>query len=129
MNQILSFDNHDYAGFSNGYYNSGKRKNKKIYMLVFILLIIGIFLIIIYIFYHQYSLHQKEQQSNSLIDTYHVASLYSPSSNYTAIQLSNTLSVIGLLEIPRINLSYPILSDSNEEALKVSVCRFSRPTA
>ena len=36
-------------------------------------------------------------------------------------------SVIGIIEIPKINISYPILSESNDELLKIAPCRISGP--
>lgn len=35
--------------------------------------------------------------------------------------------VIGIINIPKINIQYPILSDTNDEFLKISACRFFGP--
>lgn len=62
-----------------------------------------------------------------LKDKYNITTLYSSNEPYHAIQLSNEISIIGLIEIPSLNISYPILSNSSEDLLKISVCRFAGP--
>ena len=65
---------------------------------------------------------------NMLKDKYNITTLYSNNnSNKSAIRLSNDISIIGLIEIPSINISYPILENSSENLLKISVCRFYGP--
>lgn len=39
----------------------------------------------------------------------------------------SNFSVIGIVEIPKINISYPILSNINDELLKIAPCRFYGP--
>ena len=40
---------------------------------------------------------------------------------------NNSFSVIGLIEIEALNISYPILSNMNNELLKLAPCRFYGP--
>ena len=131
MNQILfSYSSNKNQDISqvNSFSRWKKEKKKKIiYLTIFLSLLIIIFGIIIYIICHQWILHKKEKEANELLNAYHVATIYSSPSHYSAVQLSNNLSIIGLIEIPKINISYPILSQSTEESLKISVCRFSGP--
>lgn len=131
MNQILFVNDSKLKNplFSQNDSKKFDKAKKKLYLIAFIILIIGIFSIIFYIFYHQYNIQLKEKKSDKLMDVYRLSSLYSPTADYSAIQLSNNLSIIGVIEIPHIHISYPILSDANKEALKVSVCRFSRSLA
>lgn len=124
MNQIIY--NKDF----NQNYNLDKKqlfKNKKtIYLLSFIILIIIILFISCYIIYNKYTIYKKSLSSSNALNAYNISTLYPSSNNYNAIQLSNNISIIGLIEIPRINATYPIFSDSTEDLLKISVCRFSR---
>ncbi len=132
MNQILFNFNND-SSSSDINWNTKKdsffKRKKTVYFSIFIFLIVTILIIFCYILYNKYNLYKKNKNSNDLINTYNISTLYSSSNYYTAIQLSNNLSIIGLIEIPEINISYPILSEVSEEALKTSVCRFSRPTS
>lgn len=102
-------------------------RNRKKYLFVFFFSIIISILIIFYLLSSYFSKLNQTKKAILLKDKYNVTSLYSSNNNYTAIKLSDDISIIGLLEIPTINISYPILSDSNENLLKISVCRFSGP--
>ena len=106
-----------------------RRNREYIGGFIFVLLMLVIVAIAVYFFYQQYLLYKNQRYSHQLREVYHVSSLYPVTSEYTAIPLSNQSAVIGLLEIPKLNLSYPILSESTEETLKISVCRFSRSHA
>lgn len=124
MNQILfSYDN------SNLYNKIINKRKKTFYLYIFLFLIFVAIFIFIYIIYHKYIIYQKNSNSSDILNAYNISTLYSNSNNYNAIELSNDISIIGLIEIPSINISYPILSKSNEELLKISVCRFARSNA
>lgn len=124
MNQILfSYDN------SNLYNKIINKKKKTFYLYIFLFLIFVAIFIFIYIIYHKYIIYQKNSNSSDILNAYNISTLYSNSNNYNAIELSNDICIIGLIEIPSINISYPILSKSNEELLKISVCRFARSNA
>ena len=61
-----------------------------------------------------------------------MTTLYSEDNNYETEKLNNSvdkssLFVIGMIKIDKINLNYPILSQSNKELLKMSLCRFAGP--
>ncbi len=128
MNQILF--TYDYPKKLNSHQENILFKNKKkIYLFIFIFLIINIFIILCYIIYNKYSIYQKNLETSKMMDTYRLSTLYTSDSNYESIKLSNNISIIGLIEIPKIKISYPILSESNEDLLKISVCRFSRSSA
>lgn len=124
MNQIIF--NYDY---NYNKVNKYIRNKKNIYFIIFIITTIVIVIIFFYIIYNKYKLMQEARLSENFKNAYIISTLYSNSqnsTNYNAIQLSNSISIIGLIEIPQINISYPILSQSNDELLKISVCRFSR---
>ena len=130
MNQIL---------FNYDYHYKKKLifcKKKKIYLYIFILTIIIIIVILAYIIYNKYKIQKENLISEKLKEAYQIATMYKNptsnlqnTSNYSAIQLSNKISIIGLIEIPKINISYPILAESDEDLLKISVCRSCRALA
>lgn len=125
MNQILFHDeNNNQFNVDEKYSFTKKRRN--LYFLIFIILIAIILIIFLYIIYNKYSIYQKNLETKKILNNYHLTALYSSNSDYDTIKLSNNISIIGLIEIPKLNISYPILSESNEELLKISVCRFSR---
>lgn len=129
MNQII-FDK-----------NSTDTKHKKHSNIVYhfkILFILCIFLLIFltwYYFYFWNQLDNKEKISDKLKDNFNIAKLYSQTQSYTApktlndyISSDSSFSVIGLIDIPKINISYPILSNINDELLKIAPCRFYGPS-
>lgn len=126
MNQILINYKSNESRKSN--YKKNFLKNKSsLYLTIFIFLILLSIALIFYIIYTKYEQYLKTQTSKQLISKYNISSIYSSNSSNTAIKLSNSVSIIGLIEIPKINISYPILSQSNKELLKISICRFSGP--
>lgn len=74
-----------------------------------------------------YSNAKKEQESKLLTDSFNISTLYD--SYVTNIdKLSAESFVIGIIEIEKIKINYPILSNQNSELLKISPCRFAGPT-
>ena len=66
--------------------------------------------------------------SKDLKSTYNLEKIYINDSNiYTSIKLSSDIDIIGVIKIPKINLEYPIISNSSDKLLKISVCKFSGP--
>ena len=98
------------------------------FVLVFSILIIAL-CIIIYLF-SRYNSYKKEKISKSLVTNFGITTLYANNNNYIATKATNNIEepfVIGLLKIYKINLMYPILSNTSEELLKISPCRFYGP--
>lgn len=131
MNQILITKSND-TDYSNFLYNSNyftykKLENKKKYFIVFLLSIIICTIILFYFFYLCFLRLNEQNKTNLIQERYNINTLYSTNTNYKTLRLSNDISIIGLIDIPKINISYPILSNSNENLLKISVCRFSGP--
>lgn len=125
MNQILQTKDNFYF-YENILFE--KKKIKKKYLFIFFLSIMICIIIAFYLLYSYFSKLNQNKKANILKDKYNVTTLYSNNdSNYSTIRLSNDISIIGLIEIPSINISYPILSNSNEDLLKISVCRFFGP--
>lgn len=124
MNQILITKENNFF-YDNYIYKEKKKKSN--YLIIFFSSTIICILLAFYLLYLYFSKLNEQKSTNILREKYNVSSLYSSSNNYTAIKLSDNISIIGLIEIPKINISYPILSNSSEELLKISVCRFSGP--
>lgn len=79
---------------------------------------------------YSYSIRlKKESLSNTLLNNFNIENLYSENQAYTVLELNSkyTCFIIGIVEIPKITVKYPILSDTNDEFLKISVCRFYGP--
>lgn len=131
MNQILITKNeninYDAYLYNSNYLINKKIETKKKYLIVFLISIIICLIILIYFIFSFFQKINEQKQTNILKEKYNINSLYSVNNDYTALKLSNNISIIGLIEIPKIDISYPILSNSDENLLKISVCRFSGP--
>ena len=111
MNQILFIKNNS--------------KKYKIQLAISLIILITVFL-----FWLRYYLSTKSEDkfSNSLLNSFNIERIYSNSEGYTVVELDgNSTTVIGIIEIPNINIKYPILSNISDELLKVSPCRFYGP--
>ena len=98
------------------------------FILIFSILIIALCIIIYLIL--KYNSYKKEKISKELLTNFGITTLYANSNNYIASKTTNNIEepfVIGLLKIDKINLMYPILSNTSEELLKISPCRFYGP--
>ena len=99
-------------------------KNKKVIFLFIAIIIIVI--LIGFIVYTSYSLQNKENLSNNLIGNYNIYKLYADvsSNNNDLVQDTQANNLFGIIEIPKINLYYPVFSNLSEDNLKVSPCKF-----
>ncbi len=84
--------------------------------------IIFISLILIFIYMRYNSQKNSNQIAANLSNSYHVYRLYA--NNTSLNKTSNNPYIIGSIEIPKLNISYPVFSTLTEELLKVSPCRF-----
>lgn len=102
-----------------------KNKNKTFFKIQFTVSIIILIILLGSIFYYILYLQKQEKLSNSLIGNYSIYQLYS---NYSQSNISNNISseseIFGIIEIPKINVYYPVFSHLNEELLKISPCKF-----
>lgn len=122
MNQILN----EYEINSNS--NKYKKKFNIILSFSLLIIVIGIFAFI----FSKYQILEKEKVSKNLISNYSIQTLYNNSTNYetnsTLLSLtSNNPFIIGIIQIDKIDLLYPILSTTTEELLKISPCKFYGP--
>ena len=102
-------------------------KNVKKYTSIFFFSFLCSILIIVYFFFSSFSIATENSKTNILKNKYIISSLYQENNNYTTVKVLNNISVIGSIEIPKINISYPIIQTVNKDLLKISVCRFAGP--
>ncbi len=126
MNQILNSNESEEKNSS-----INKEIKKRFFTMQFSISILLITATIsIYIFY-LYNINKKENVSKKLANNYNISKLYSENQNYSSINtyIDNGIeySVIGLIEIPKLNLNYPILSKINDNLLKIAPCKFYGP--
>lgn len=105
---------------------------KKKYLLQFIFSSITAIIFLVFFFWKLYQNQQQEKIAKELLNKYQLTTLYSASGEYKTNKInSNTTSgspfVIGMIKIDKIDLNYPILSESNDDLLKISLCRFTGP--
>ena len=84
-------------------------------------LLLSIFLITILVYYYfnkYYSDFKSENSSNIIHQSLSTLSLYDNKS----VTQNNTY--IGIIKIEKINIEYPVFSEFNYDALKISPCRF-----
>ena len=129
MNQILYHTLQNKEELINYIY---KRK-KKYFFITIISLILVLLSFIIYFFIISKKI-QNEKISKNIVSQYNIVTLYSDlNKNINSNEIQEIKNdqpfVIGLIQIDKINLMYPILSITNEELLKISPCRFARSYA
>lgn len=79
-------------------------------------------------------MHKQEKLSKTLLNNYSLTTLYQNLEDTqntvrpqkVQVTYSNPF-VIGMIRIDKINVNYPILSESNRDLLKISLCRFAGP--
>lgn len=104
-----------------------KRKlNKNFFKFQFTISILISFILICMIIYYIFTLKKKEKISNNLIGNYNIYKLYSNGSqeDYVEEKEQAENEIFGIIEIPQIDIRYPIFSYLNEELLKISPCKF-----
>ena len=130
MNQIINIDLNNHIDQSKDFGNkqhvpSKKQSYKKILNIQFFLSIFAIFIIISVFVYYKISLNHKEDFSDLLIHNYSISKLYANHTNDTSnSSLLQPNSIIGVIEIPKLNISYPIFNELTDELLKTAPCRF-----
>lgn len=104
-----------------------KNKTKIFFKFQFIFSIIVLIILISCIIYYISYLGKKEKISNKLISNYDIYRLYSNYSEYLPNENDNMGSkneIFGIIEIPKINVYYPVFSHLTEDLLKISPCKF-----
>ncbi len=110
--------------------NSRQQKLKKILKLQFYFSIIFIIILSSIITYKTVSLYKKEKYSSQILNNYNITKLYSdiPSGKLSNFNENVENShIIGIIEIPKINVYYPVFTTYDDELLKISPCKFYGP--
>ena len=139
MNQILKPEKNraeNLISSNNSNIASSKKGIFKVYEVQFIISsLIAIFFLIIFLI-RIIKINENEKLSKQLLGQYQISTLYAEASNDIAqnTSINNTYNVqnpfvIGMLKIDKINLNYPILSNTNHDLLDLSLCRFARTNA
>ena len=104
------------------------KKRKQIFKYIFIFSIFIIVILCSFFMYDFYYKSENEKISNYLQYNYSTIKLYkNQSSTYSNLENNSSYTeniIIGEIEIPILNISYPIFSVLTDEALKVAPCIF-----
>ena len=107
------------------------KKTHRIFHKLQLLLSIMLFVTSISFYYFKRSQSKKAQNlSQQLVDTFQISRIYSNQTNEVSLHSENTpnpYSIIGLIEIPKVQVHYPIISEVSDELLKISPCKFYGP--
>lgn len=130
MNQIIFsndtndyFDNNLNATQSTNIINKKRTYKSYLFKCIFILSNIISLVFFIYYIWFNYSINKNEKISKSLSTNFEVKTLYSSNQDYsTNLDVNNY--VIGIIEINSIGISYPIISESTDDNLKIAPCKF-----
>ena len=84
-----------------------------------------ILLITIFLYFRYNKQTASDNYASHLSNNYQVYRLYSNDKQSTSqTNTESEANIIGNIQIPKLNISYPILSNLNENLLKLSPCRF-----
>lgn len=118
MNQILQ------TKLDNKKHNLIKLKkilNVQFYLSIIFILIIGTF-----ITYKAFKLYKEENYSTQLLNNYNITKLYSNNISNSS-ESTEDYSIMGIIEIPKINVYYPVFSTLDDKLLKIAPCKFYGP--
>ena len=130
MNQIIQIQNNSISCIGNQINEKNNIKSSKKFLnFYFIFSSLIVLSFSFYYFYRLSNISKSEKLSQTLINSYNVSRLYSTVQNTSSSNLNsqNNSSVIGILQIDKINLKYPILSNINDYLLQIAPCRFYGP--
>ena len=105
-------------------------KKKKLFKTQFIISILLLFFIIIGYLTNLQIKNSKEYLSQEITNDYNIKKLYNSDieSQFTTYKQNGLIfTVIGMIEIPKIKIYYPIISELNNELLEIAPCRISGP--
>ena len=113
-------------------YVKNNRKNIMIYTLMFLFSFLMLFVVAFYYVLQYFNVLQKNKMSQRILSTYDIQQLYASIDN--TVELPHIISdsgriadIIGIIEISKINLRYPIISETSDEFLQIAPCKFSGP--
>ena len=102
-------------------------KLEKFLKIQFYFSLLLIIFIISYVGYTRFKLYTQEKNSNSILESYNITKLYTNNLDFSIPKTYENSSIIGLIEIKKLNIYYPVFSSYDDELLKISPCRFYGP--
>ena len=129
MNQIICTSDSNIDFKLNYYFKKSILKSISLFFTL------SFFLLSIYFVVYIYKRSCFEKKSYTLINDFNLTNIYSNCSS-SSISSNNIFSnlytmsnnVIGIIEIKKIKITYPILSEISKDYLKISPCRFCGPS-
>ncbi len=134
MNQIIYTPSSNISKPRNRVNNKNLKK-KILFKAQFTIIMLALISILAYYIYFRIDIMKKEKISKNLAQSFGITKIYQDSNDYTATRLNqetilnddNAFSVIGLIKIDKLNISYPILENISTDALKIGICHFDGP--
>lgn len=104
--------------------NPNKKRYKFIFKIQFFISILLLAIIVYIITNNLLNLNKKEKYSSQILENYNITRLYANlNETLDNFENSNSTYVIGIIEIPKINIYYPIFSNCDENLLQISPCK------
>lgn len=97
------------------------KPNNNFYKFLFVCSITIVITLISFIIYNFLSIKKEEEISDNLSGNYNIYKLYS---KHSEIDYDSEDEIFGIIEIPKINIRYPVFSELNDDLLKISPCKF-----
>lgn len=97
---------------------------KKLYIFQLSIILLFLLIFMFYILKEKYSEFSLKNIAKVASNTNSITRLYSVKQPNYVIVDGSLIPIIGSIEIPKLNLNYPILSECNDKLLKISVCKF-----
>lgn len=116
MNQILIYKN-----------LTNKKREKHFYRFLFIFSIIILLFLLSYYSIHLYANFRSNTYSPNMYSTFYSKSLFASrlSTNIEPkVEMAVNFSIIGMIEIKRIDLVDPILSKTDDDLLQIAPCKY-----
>ena len=116
-------------------YEQNINKKKKVYLALFVFSFFALTSFIMYYIFQYNIVSNKNKITEKILSSYDVQKLYLSSANALkpiemppiVSETGNIADIIGIIEIPKLNLRYPILSETTDEFLKIALCKFYGP--
>ena len=104
-------------------------KKQKLYKVFFVLSLIILTISIIYYVFRFFKISKNAKISDKVLNAYDIQALYNSNNK---IELPSILTkngdmadIVGILEIEKINIRYPILSKYSDDFLEIALCKFA----
>lgn len=109
-------------------YKNDMQEKKRIYKILFIFALISLLFFFCYYIFLYYKVSKQEKFSRDILGLYDIQQLYSTN---VPIKLPNIIlengemtNILGVIQIDKINLRYPILARTTDDFLDIAPCKF-----